>query len=207
MPTRVAVGDNKYCYTGPTCHIHSAHWSQTAEEKLNAARKKLKATETYEDFAAVRAEVDAAQAEYDRTSEGYSKLAMRKNFEYTDELRARFAQVKADHVAAENLAIQHFLSSTTPEQRAAEMSHTDDKEKIDLCMGDTNEAVQASLALNPHVKARYLVQLSKVDSEQVQMNVARNPSTHKVILLRLSREGKTNAVKELAKARLNTLAE
>jgi hypothetical protein len=177
MPTRVAVGNNKYCYTGPTCSIHGQHWSKAAEEKLNTAKKKLEDARTYEEFTAVRAEIDAAQAEYDLTSDGYTKLAERKNDEYTDELRARFAQARQDRTTSENTAVQEFLTSKTPAQRAAEV-------------------------LNKNLKIGQLNKLGFTDSERVQTNVILNKKTSPAILKHLAKEGKTEVVKELAKVQI-----
>jgi hypothetical protein len=202
MPTRVAVGNNKYCYTGPTCSIHGQHWSKAAEEKLNTAKKKLEDARTYEEFTAVRAEIDAAQAEYDLTSDGYTKLAERKNDEYTDELRARFAQARQDRTTSENTAVQEFLTSKTPAQRAAEVFKTNDQEKITLYLNDTDETVRANLALNKNLKIGQLNKLGFTDSERVQTNVILNKKTSPAILKHLAKEGKTEVVKELAKVQI-----
>lgn len=207
MPTRVAVGNNKYCYTGPTCRIHSHHWSKAAEEKLDAAKKKLEGARTYEEFTAVRAEIDAAQAEYDLTSDGYTKLGERKNDEHTDELRARFARAKQDRATSENAAVREFLASGTPAQRAAEVFKTNDQEKIELYLNDTDETVRANLALNKNLKVIHLRRLSDSDSERVQTNVVLNSKTSPVILTHLAKEGKTETVKELAKVQLQSRKE
>jgi len=207
MPTRVAVGNNKYCYTGPTCRIHGQHWSKAAEEKLNAAKKKLEDARTYEQFTAVRTEIDSAQAEYDLTSDGYTQLAERKNDEYTDELRARLATAKASRTASETAAINEFLTSATPAQRAAEVFKTKDQEKIELYLNDTDESVLANLALNKNLKAGHLNKLGRSDSERVQTNVVINSKTPPVILKHLARNGKTAVVKELAKVQIEARKE
>ncbi len=200
MPTKVPVGNGKYCYTGPTCNMHGQHWKKAAEVKLQEATEKLKTAETYEEFTAIKSEINAAQAEYDKTAEGWTQVmsaAMKEDAD--DKIKTRYENASRERNVENERAVRDFLNSKTVEERAADVFRTKDPEKIELYLSDSNPTVRANAALNQNLSPAQLTDLAAEDNNQIQTNALLNKKLPKRVVVRLAEGSHYPGVRVLAK--------
>lgn len=205
MPSRVKVGANKFCYSGPTCKLHSTFWVKDAKSNLAGAQQKMLNAVSFEDFNEARAGLQSAQAEYDSTTDGLSELRVAvSQAEGTEQeaLQLRLKEAQSAQKKSAKTAAEDFLSSKSVAERQVDVFSTKDVEKLSLYAKDKDESVRASLALNPKISAVLLRSLSREKNEKVQGNVALNSKVTKTTLEYLKKNGVSPYVKALANAQL-----
>lgn len=207
MATRVEVGNGKYCYTGPTCNLHSKHWAEDAQKRVKEAKSKLGEAETFEEFTSLKNKINEAEAQYDKTTQGWTEImsaAMKEDA--SDRVKERYAAASITRHNEQEAAISEFLSSQTVEERAAEVYETKDPEKIELYLNDDNPKVRANAALNKSLSSAQLHELAQEDNSTIQTNVILNKKTNLNDLKRLSTTSRHPGVKVLAKRELERRA-
>lgn len=207
MAKRVQVGNGKYCYTGPTCNLHSQHWAIEAKERIKEAKAKLGDAETFEEFTKLKNQINAAEADYDKTAQGWTEImSAAMKADASDRVQERYAAASLARHAENEAAVNEFLNSKTVEERAADVYETKDPEKISLYLTDSNITVRASAALNKNLSVHQLHALAQEDNSNIQVNVVLNKKTAVADLKKLAAQSRYPGVKVLAKTELEKRA-
>jgi hypothetical protein len=178
MVSRIAVGDDKFCYSGPACKLHGGQWIADAQKRRLAVVDGLKDATTFDDFMRLKQELLAAEADLKSfqalTPEGLKELkkslSLAQEPEEKVKLREQVVEVQKTLKENQERADANFLREQELGERLDLAWNGTDSNMLSLLAKDEDPEIQAVLVLNNYLPDKDREFLALNGGEKVQLH-------------------------------------